>query len=170
MIKTKQETYLFHQTPVELCKDLMNFIPIEPSDMLYEPFKGEGAFYDSFPTENQKDWSELEQGRDYKDYAGEYDWVITNPPFRLEHNEGRMNSFWYLLNYYAKRAKKGIAFLANDTCFATMTPKRLEMLKNTGWYVNKIVVCSIKKWRGRYFFIILQKKPQEFYNYLTSNY
>jgi hypothetical protein len=33
-----------------------------------------------------------------------------------------------------------------------------------------VVVCSIKKWRGRYFFIILQKQPNNFYNHLVSNY
>jgi hypothetical protein len=165
-----RDTYLFHQTPVELCKDLINFIPIEPNDKIYEPFKGEGSFYNSFPTVNPKDWSEIEQGRDFKDYTGDYDWVITNPPFRLDHDQGRMNSFYYLLDYYSKKAKKGIAFLGNDKCFSSMTTRRLNILKDRGWYITKIIVCAIKKWRGRYFFIIFQKKPSDFYNYLLTNY
>lgn len=157
-----RETYLFHQTPVELAKKLLAYLSIQPTDRLYEPFKGEGAFYNSFPAINPKDWSELEEGRDYKDHEGDYEWVITNPPFRLDTDGKRVNSFWFLLDYFTQRAKKGIAFLGNDRCFCTLTPRRLEILANRGWGITKVVVCSVKKWRGRYFFIVLEKRPGAF--------
>ena len=165
-----RETYLLHQTPIELCRDLIKYVQMQETDRLYEPFKGEGGFYNSFPAANPKDWSEIQQGRDFKDYVGEYDWVITNPPFRLQHEEGRINSFWYLLDYYTSRAKKGVAFLGNDRCFSALTPRRMEILKQKGWCINKIVVCAVRKWRGRYFFIILEKKPSDFYTSLLTNY
>ena len=164
-----RETYLFHQTPPECAKDLLAFIPLQPNDRVIEPFKGEGAFFNSFPPHVQKDWAEIEQGKDYTDISGEYDWVITNPPFRLNTNGTRVNSFWYLLDYFTQRAKKGIAFLANDACFGTLTPKRQQILKDRGWGITKIVVCSVKKWRGRYFFIVLEKK-QGFIQFLLPNY
>lgn len=157
-----RETYLFHQTPKELAKELLTHLSIQPTDRLYEPFKGEGAFYDNFPAANPKDWAELEQGRDYADHEGEYEWVITNPPFRLETDGKRVNSFWYLIDYFTQRAKKGIAFLANDRCFCTLTPKRMKLLEERGWGISKVVVSSVKKWRGRYFFIVLEKKPSLF--------
>ena len=153
------KTYLFHQTPPELARELVGTLTLSPTDRLYEPFRGEGAFYNSFPAQNPKDWSELKDERDYADYEGEYEWVITNPPFRLEQNTKRVNAFWFLLDYYTQRAKKGIAFLANDSCFCTLTPKRMLVLEERGWGITKIVVCSVKKWRGRYFFIVLEKKP-----------
>jgi hypothetical protein len=165
-----QEVYTFHQTPADLAKDLILSLPLSETDRLYEPFMGEGAFYNNFPSQNPKDWSEIEQGRDYKDYQGEFDWVITNPPFRLETGTKRVNSFFYLLDYYSKKAKKGIAFLGNDRCFCTLTPKRLKALNDAGWYLTKITVCSVKKWRGRYFFIVFQKTPVAFYNQLLKNY
>ena len=152
-----RETYLFHQTPKELAAALIAKLPISPEDRLYEPFKGEGAFYDSFPAANPRSWSELEQGRDYKDYDGEYDWVITNPPFKLDTGTKRINAFWFLLDYYSQRAKKGIAFLGNDRCFSTLTPKRIALLESRGWGIKTIVVCNVKKWRGRYFLIVLMK-------------
>lgn len=164
-----KETYLLHQTPKTCAKDLIALVPLHSNDRVIEPFKGEGAFYDSFPAYVEKDWAELEQGRDYQDLSGEYDWVITNPPFRLETGTKRVNSFWFLLDYYSTRAKKGIAFLGNDMCFSTLTPRRMELLKQRGWSITKIVVCSIKKWRGRYFFIILEKK-QGFFDFLPLNY
>ena len=79
-----RDIYLLHQTPGECAKDLIAKLPLLPGDRVIEPFKGEGAFYDSFPAFVTKDWAELEQGRDYKDISGEYDWVITNPPFQVE--------------------------------------------------------------------------------------
>jgi len=72
-------TYLFHQTPKNLAKDLIPFVPLVEGDRVIEPFKGEGAFYDALPTFVQKDWAEIQQGRDYQTLTSEYDWVITNP-------------------------------------------------------------------------------------------
>jgi hypothetical protein len=166
----EEETYFFHQTPPEAAKDLLAKIAFDPTDTLYEPFRGEGSFYDNFPEANPKDWSEIKQGRDYKDYTGSYDWVISNPPFRLETDSGRVNSFYYLLHYYAQRAKKGIAFLGNDHCLGALTPKRMKVIHDLGFSITQIVVCNIKKWRGRYFFVILEKNKQGIIDYLDKSY
>ena len=166
----KEEVYQFHQTPKALAKDLLPFLPLQPTDVLYEPFKGEGAFFDNFPAANPKLWTEIKYGKDYKTQTEPYDWVITNPPFRLEQEGGkRENAFWKLLDYYTQRARKGVAFLANDDCFGTLTPKRQQLLKERGWGITKIVVCSVKKWRGRYFFVVFEKKPG-FMEFLLPNY
>tara|TARA_R110000868_G_scaffold187469_1_gene429995 strand:+ start:279 stop:782 length:504 start_codon:yes stop_codon:yes gene_type:complete len=162
--------YDLHQTPPECAKDLMAFVPLVAGDKVVEPFKGEGAFYNALPNYVEKDWAELEQGKDYKELTAEYDWVITNPPFRLETGVKRVNSFWFLLDYYSQRARKGIAFLGNDSCFCTLTPKRHAILKERGWRMTKVVVCSVKKWRGRYFFFILQKEGNDFMDFLPKNY
>jgi hypothetical protein len=167
---SEEDTYIFHQTPSECAKDLIQHVPLQENDVVLEPFKGEGAFYNALPDNVNKLWAEIEQGVDYTSITESYDWVITNPPFRLDTNGKRVNSFWFLLDYYTQRAKKGIAFLGNDSCFCTLTPKRMELLKSRGWAITKSVICSIKKWRGRYFFIILQKDKQGFIHHLLKNY
>lgn len=161
----ENEIYLFHQTPKDIAKKLIPFIPIEGSDILYEPFRGEGAFFDSFPESNPKQWTEIKEQKDYKEHNGTYDWVISNPPFRLPHESGRrVNSFWLLLDYFTQRARKGVAFLGNDYCLGALTKRRLRILKERGFTINRIVVSEIKKWRGRYYFIIVEKnKPTNFY-------
>lgn len=39
----KDDTYYFHQTPEELCKELIKHVPYDENDILFEPFKGEGV-------------------------------------------------------------------------------------------------------------------------------
>lgn len=168
----KDEVYYFHQTPSELCKELIKKVPLESADIVLEPFRGEGSFFNNFPDFVKPKWCEIEEGVDYKDFTEYVDWVITNPPFRLEDEitKKRENTFFKLLKYYTERVGKGIAFLANDACFGTLTPKRLKELNESGWYIHNIVVSSIKKWRGRYFFIIFKKEYSDFYKHIEGNF
>ena len=168
----KDDTYYFHQTPKELCKELIKLVHLEQGERVLEPFRGEGGFYDVFPDFVEKDWCEITEGRDYKDYNKEVDWVITNPPFQLneQSTSKRENAFFKLLKYYTAIAKKGIAFLGNDYCFGTLTPKRLKELNASGWYIHNIVCCAVKKWRGRYFFIVFKKEPSDFYKFVDGSF
>ena len=166
----QQEVYLFHQTPRKLANDLISHVPLEDGDIVLEPFKGEGAFYDSFPNNVTKEWCEIEQGRDWLSHTDPVDWVVSNPPFRLDNGDKRENAFFKILSHYSKKVRKGIAFLGNDYCLSTLTPRRLDQLKADGLYIHKIVVCGVKKWRGRYFFIVFRKEPSTFYQCLTENY
>jgi hypothetical protein len=166
----KTDVYYFHQTPKALCEELIKHIDLSAGDKVFEPFRGEGSFYNLFPDFVEKDWTEITEGRDYKEYTGEIDWVITNPPFRLSDGVKRENAFFRLLKYYIGKANKGIAFLANDRCFATLTPKRLDEMKKTGWYIHDIIVCNVKKWRGRYFFIIFKRSPSNFYKHIVGSF
>lgn len=167
---SKDETYYFHQTPEELCKKLIGMVPLISGDRVLEAFKGEGNFYNNLPDFVEKDWCEITEGRDYKDYHQPFDWIISNPPFRMdEENVGkRVNTFFKLLKYYTERAEKGVAFLGNDTCFSTLTPVRMREFNSRGWFIHSITCCAVKKWRGRYFFIILKKEPCEFFTYIDG--
>tara|TARA_R110000868_G_scaffold317828_2_gene578642 strand:- start:688 stop:1194 length:507 start_codon:yes stop_codon:yes gene_type:complete len=167
----KDETYFFHQTPFDLCKELINKVPLQINDKVLEPFRGEGAFYNNLPDFIIKDWCEIEEGRDYKNYNDTIDWVISNPPFKLENDNGRReNAFYQLLEYYSSRVRKGVAFLANDYCFSTLTPARMKKLSDAGLYLQGYTVCNIKKWRGRYFFMIFTKQQNNNINYILGSY
>lgn len=165
-----KDTYLFHQTPVKLAVDLIKRVPLVEGDVVYEPFRGEGAFYNSLPDFVVKRWAEIEEGKDFKDETEPVDWVISNPPFRLESGGKRENAFWKIISHFLPMTRKGIAFLGNDYCLATLTPKRLSVLEEMGFSITNVIVCNVKKWRGRYFFIIIEKKPSSFYRYLTETY
>jgi hypothetical protein len=165
----KDEIYYFHQTPEALCKELIKHIPdLTTNDVIFEPFAGEGNWVRAFPDSQNIITTEIEHGTDFRSVDLEdagVDWVVSNPPFRLEEPDGtegatkRTNSFFKLTDYFAGKTNKGFAFLANDSCLASFTPPRLKNLYETkGIYIYKIVVCSVKKWRGRYFFIIFKNR------------
>ena len=166
----KDDVYYFHQTPEELCKQLLKFVPLVEGDRVLEPFRGEAHFFNNLPENTVNDWCEITEGRCYTSHDKPIDWVVTNPPFRLETGTRRVNSFYYLIDYYLKRVNKGIAFLGNDRCFSTLTPKRILKMNEQGFFVNKIVVCNIKKWRGRYFWIIISRNNNDFYKCIEGSY
>jgi len=167
----KNEEYYFHQTPEELCKELIKKVDIEEGDSLLEPFKGEGAFYNNFPTNTINHYCEIEEGIDFKSFNNIVDWVITNPAFRLvDDNNKKVNSFYYLLNYYADKVNKGVCFLGNDYCLTTLTPKRIKELNERGLFLHKIIVCCVKKWRGRYFFMIFKKQQSNIIDYISGSF
>ena len=166
----KDDSYYFHQTPEELAKKLIDIVPIQPNENILEPFKGEGAFYNNFPNSVNKSFCEIEEGIDYKQHNNNIDWVISNPPFRLSNGNIRTNAFFSILYYFSGVVNKGIAFLCNDYCLSSLTPKRLKLLNENGLYIKQIVVCSVKKWRGRYFFVIFEKQPNNFFRYIEGNF
>jgi len=168
----KNDEYYFHQTPNNLCIELIKKIDFSDGDKVLEPFKGEGGFYNNLPDNVIKYYTEIEEGLCYTSFNDIVDWVITNPPFKLQNKENkRTNSFYYLLEYYSTRVTKGIAFLGNDYCLGTLTCKRLKKLEQNNLYLHKIIVCDIKKWRGRYFFLIFKKnEPSLLYNYLDGTF
>jgi hypothetical protein len=166
-----KDTYLFHQTPVKLAADLIKTVPLVDGDVVYEPFRGEGAFYNSLPDFVVKKWAEIEEGKDFKDETEPVDWVISNPPFSLKSAGGKKeNAFWKIILHFLPMIRKGVAFLGNDYCLTTLTPKRLSILEEMGFSITNLTVCNVKKWRGRYFFIIVQKTRSSFYRHLTDTY
>lgn len=160
------EQYYFHQTPRACAKDLLAFVPLIAGDKVLEPFKGEGAFYDALPDHVEKDWCEIQQGRDYRDYTNQFDWVVSNPPFKID---GK-NMVWPLVDYYTQRATKGVAFLVSDYGFSTLTPLRQQVLKDRNWGLTGITMVNVKKWRGRYFLLVFEKDKSSIMNFLMHNY
>ena len=67
-------------TPVYLAKNIIEHF--EPTGLILDPCRGEGAFYDNYNTDN-KDWCELGEGKDFLEYNKKVDWIITNPPFSI---------------------------------------------------------------------------------------
>ena len=70
-------------TPAYLAKQCVDMLSphFKPEDTFLEPCYGTGAFYNLMPA--NKDWCEIDKGRDFFEYKGKVDWIITNPPYSI---------------------------------------------------------------------------------------
>lgn len=96
-------------TPEWLAKDIIEHF--SPSGIILDPCRGEGAFYDNFPG-NNNEWCELGEGKDFLTYSTKVDWIITNPPWSkmqqfLLHGMKVANNIVYLttINHYTTKKR-----------------------------------------------------------------
>ncbi len=96
-------------TPEHLAKEIIDHF--NPSGKILDPSRGQGAFYDNFPTDN-KDWCELGENKDFLTYSDKVDWIITNPPWSkmqqfLEHGMKIADNIVYLtsVNHYTTKRR-----------------------------------------------------------------
>jgi hypothetical protein len=106
---------------------------------------------------------EIEDGTDFlkEDYLPIVEWVIGNPPFSIG---------WDFLNKATDIALNGVGFLGNINFFNCLNQKRLQILKDKGFYINKIHVVADKRWYGRYYFIIFTKTENNLFTWNKISY
>ena len=63
-------------TPDETAKMIVQHFM--PCGRILEPCKGDGAFVRAMPG---CDWCEIDEGRDFLEVRGHWDWIVTNPPW-----------------------------------------------------------------------------------------
>lgn len=65
-------------TPEWAANDMI--LHFKPFGKILEPCKGNGAFTNLIP---DCEWCEIREGKDFFDYSGHVDWIISNPPYSL---------------------------------------------------------------------------------------
>jgi hypothetical protein len=80
------------------------------------------------------------------------------------------NCFFPLIKEFIPRVRKGICFLGDARCFESLTPLRQKEINQMGFYISKITMCNVKRWRGRYFFIQITKRKNDDITYLEGNF
>jgi type I restriction-modification system DNA methylase subunit len=75
-------------TPAKVAEDILRHFcgKYGVSGSVYDPFKGDGAFYSQFEAAlPDARWpffeTEINEGTDFFDIKGRYDWIISNPPY-----------------------------------------------------------------------------------------
>ena len=146
-------------TKDSMAKYLMRFVDTTENDILLEPCRGKGAFYNNFPEANRKEWCEINEGKDFLEYTGEPDIICSNPPFVPR------KLFWDFQVKAMQVAKKAIYWLINLSSLNVFTPKRLEEMNSKGWYIQSFHIVNDKRWYGRYVFVKITKEPNNIVMY-----
>ena len=68
-------------TPTNIAKLIIDKFSL--SGKVLDAFKGKGSFYNNYPDTVEKDWCEIDEGRDFFEYNEHVDWIITNPPYSI---------------------------------------------------------------------------------------
>jgi type I restriction-modification system DNA methylase subunit len=87
-------------TPLPIAKQIIDLFDLKGK--VLDGFRGGGAFYDQLPDTVEKDWCEIDEGRDFFDYSEKVDWIISNPPYSildevLEHSFEIADNVVYLI-------------------------------------------------------------------------
>ncbi|MHB8569666.1 MAG: hypothetical protein ACYC97_05640 [Metallibacterium sp.] len=152
----------FHYTKEEMVKGLINLISFDNFDTVLDAGSGKNKiWYNNIPNYCLPSECEIEDGVDFFEIKGKYDWIIGNPPFHLG---------WKFLEHACNISNKGIAFLGNLNFLNSCLPNRFELLKSKGFYLQKIHIVQDKRWFGRYYFLIFNKKENNFISWHTKSY
>jgi len=66
-------------TPPHVAERIIHYFA--PKGRCLDPCKGKGAFYNELPS--PKEWCEITEGKDFLEYEGKVDYIITNPPYSI---------------------------------------------------------------------------------------
>lgn len=143
-------------TSNDMAKHLISLIKFKKNDIVLEPCKGTGSFFNNFPEHTINKWCEINEDKDYFDFNERVDYVISNPPFVPR------KLFWEFHLHSMSICNKEIYWLINLSALNVFTPKRLEIMKEKGWFINSLHIVSDKRWFGRYVFVKITKKNNNF--------
>jgi|TARA_R110002020_G_C15825827_1_gene733644 hypothetical protein len=146
-------------TPLNIASDIISKIDIKADDKVLDGFKGGGAFYDQLPL-CRKYYCETDEKIDFFDWDNRVDWVVSNPPFKILRDGQPINALILIINHCINISNKGFGLLINHTLWNALTVKRLHSWKSKNFNITYIKVYEIKKWFGRYYFVLFEKNKE----------
>lgn len=103
----------------------------KPKGRILEPCRGGGAFTRAMPT---AEWCELQEGKDFLKHEGQYDWLVTNPPWsKIKH----------FLDHAVKLQIPNIVLLVNFN--ALTTKARLRSIYQAGYSIKELLCLPTPK-------------------------
>jgi hypothetical protein len=150
-----QKNDIFY-TPEPLVKEIIAMCPLEEGDVVLDAWAGKDVFYDNYPEFVKKEWCEIERGRDFFDYEGQVDWVISNPPY---------SKLTDIHRKLATMCRKGICIITGTN---NMTNLRQRILMEAGFSLTHAEQFDVKAWNGFRQVVQLWEKGKPSYKKLSA--
>ena len=148
----------FYYTNKQMVKDLIAITPIKGS--VLDAGSGNKIWYYQINTKDKFE-CEIDRGCDFYKWNILVDWVVGNPPF---------HESWKFFERALNISQKGIAFLINNLAFNSWTPRRYEMFREKGFYLQRIHIVADKRWFGRYYYLIFGKEDKKLISWELKTY
>lgn len=142
-------------TPKPVALKLIEMCDLKEGDKVLDPCYGGGVFYENLPDYVEKDWCEIEKGRDFFDYKEKVDWIIGNPPF----------SIWKQWLEHTMTLTDKFAFVMGTM---NLSFRRLRMLEEKGFFLTKLHLCNISFWFGEVFLVVFEKNKPPIVSYTPT--
>ena len=155
MIKKRPKN--FYYTNEQMVKDLLAITPIQGS--VLDAGSGDKRWFNNL--KGKKFECEIDRGCDFYKWNKQVNWVIGNPPF---------HESWKFIHKASTIAKQGMAFLINNLAMNSMTPRRYQILKGNGFYLQRFHIVLDKRWFGRYYYLIFTKEENNFLSWEGKTY
>ncbi len=130
-------------TPINLAKIMIDLCEIKNNDIVLDPCRGKGAFYNNLP-KCKKYYCEIDENKDFFDWDKKVDLIIGNPPYSLwnkwiEHTMKYCNKFCYIFG------------------FLNFMPERIDLILNEGFKIKKMILCKVAWWFGQSIIVLFEK-------------
>lgn len=127
-------------TPQCVVEEAVRMVP-PGSGVWMDPFKGLGAYYNSFPVPvSDRRWCELDLGKDFFEYTDQdVDVICSNPPYSLLNRV-----FEHTVVIRPKVVNYAIGAM-------NLTKNRMNIMTNAGYALTKMHIVDIKGWFGQTF-------------------
>tara|TARA_R110000868_G_C10483126_1_gene729463 strand:+ start:22 stop:552 length:531 start_codon:yes stop_codon:yes gene_type:complete len=122
-------------TPLEVVKIHIGLINHTADDVWFDPFYGQGIYFNNFPTE-KKDWTEIALEKDFFKYEGTPTIICSNPPYSMIDK---------VLEKSVSLKPRIISYLV---LHGAMTTKRMEFMRNNNYGLTSIHTTKVFKWYG----------------------
>jgi len=163
VIQKRAKSQDVYYTPTELVKDhLRECVPYyNVGDLVFDPFYGNGAYYnlyDEFFPKCRKEFIEIEMGKDFFEYDGKPDIVVSNPPFSL---------MTKVIKRLLELRPKCISLLMGSI---NMTIPRFRIMEEAGYTMVSQRIERVSNWFGHTFLLTWVLKEYSTYPAYTCRF
>lgn len=139
-------------TPESLVRLHLSTLQTNEPILVYEPFRGSGNYYNLFREyfpNAMFDWSEIDEGRDFFNYLGTPDIIVSNPPFSILKK---------VIEMLIQLKPKIISLVLN---MYAVTPCRIRQFNDAGYYVTAYHLTRVNRWFGVSVIITFSSEAKE---------
>ena len=146
-IKSRKTAFDAIYKPKSVALKMIDMCDLKEGDTVLDPSYGGGIFYDNLPEYVNKEWCEIDKGKDFFEYDKKVDCIIGNPPYSLWNK-------W--LDHTIKLTDKFCYIFGN----LNFTDKRIREIIDKGYGITKFHLLKIDWWFSPSYLVVFEKnKP-----------
>lgn len=151
-IKKRAEPKDVFYTPTELVRIHLELVKplVREGDVIFDPFYGQGAYYNLFPEyfKNTYEFTEIQLDKDFFTFDKKIDMIVSNPPYSMIDE---------VLKKSVELNPHTISYLIG---FHNLTTKRIEYMNTHGYKLVNLHLTKVFKWFGMSVIVVFSKQGE----------